>query len=83
MNQPMPRRLGWDKVISGVSEFSKRWLVLELPRDNDRDYIHVKDDQTQHYSMDGSIRLLEKHFRTVKKMDSAARGSMLLVCEKY
>ena len=33
LNQPMPRRLGFDKIISGLSQFTKRWLVLEIPLD--------------------------------------------------
>ena len=83
MNQPMPRRLDFDKIIIGLSEFSKRWLVLELPLDPGSDSIQMKDHQSKGLSMDSSIRLLERQFRTVTKLASPGRESMLFVCEKY
>jgi len=33
MNQPMPLKLGFDQIINGLSQFSRRWLVIELPSD--------------------------------------------------
>src|ERR1044072_330667 len=33
LNQPMPRRLGFDKIVNALAQFSKRWVVLELPLD--------------------------------------------------
>ena len=83
MNQPMPRRLGFDKIIDGLSQFSKRWLVLEIPLDPGNDRIQMKDNQPKDFSIDSCIRLLERQFHTVTKMDSHVKGSTLLVCEKY
>jgi hypothetical protein len=78
MNQPTPRRLGFDKIISGFSQFTKRWLVLEIPLDPGSNSI-----QSDGFSIDSCTRLLERQFRTITKIHSYAKGSMLLVCEKH
>lgn len=83
LNQPMPRRLGFDKIINALGQFSKRWLVLEIPLDPGSDSFPMKDNQPRDFSMDSCIRLLEMQFRTVTKMHSPVKGSTLLVCEKY
>lgn len=82
MNQPMPRSLGFERIIHDLGQFSKRWLVLEVPLDPDRDGVQRKDNQPTGFSIDSCIRLLEKQFRTITKMDSRIKGSTLLVCEK-
>jgi hypothetical protein len=83
LNQPMPHRLGFDKIINGLGQFSKRWLVLEIPLDPGSDNIQIRDNQPMGFSIDSCIRLLERQFRTVTKMHSPVQGSTLVVCEKY
>ena len=82
MNQPMPQRLGLDKVISGLSRFSKRWFVLEIPLDPDSARIQMKDRLFQDFSMDIHIQTLKKYFSTVTKIDSPLKASAIFVCEK-
>ncbi len=68
MNRPMPRSLGFETLINGLGEFSKRWLVVEAPLDP---------------GGDRSIGILKKQFRTVTRMDAQVNGRTLLVCEKF
>ena len=83
MNRPMPRSLGFETIINGLSQFSKRWLVLEIPLDPSSDCMPIKNQQANDFSMDRSIRILKKQFRTVTRMDSQVNGRTLLVCEKF
>ena len=83
MKQPMPRRLGLRKVIDGLGQFSKRWLVLEIPLDPGSDCSQMKDSHPMDISMDSCIQVLEKQFRIVTKMRSPFSCSTLLVCEKH
>jgi hypothetical protein len=83
MNQPMPRSLGFERIINGLGQFSKRWLVLEINLDPGSDDIRMKENQPTGFSMDSCIRLLERQFRTITKMDTCVKGGTLLVCEKY
>ena len=78
LNQPMPRRLGFDKIIRGLSQFTKRWLVLEIPLDPGSN-----STQPAGFSIDSCIPLLERQFRNITKMHSHVKGSILLVCEKH
>jgi hypothetical protein len=77
LNQPTPRRLGFDKIISGLSQFTKRWLVLEIPL-----VPGSNGTQPDGFSIDSCTRLLERQFRNITKIHSHVKGSMLLVCEK-
>jgi hypothetical protein len=77
LNQPTPRRLGFDKIISGLSQFTKRWLVLEIPL-----VPGSNGTQPDGFSIDSCTRLLERQFRNITKIYSHVKGSMLLVCEK-
>jgi hypothetical protein len=81
-NQLMPRRLEFEQIIGGFSQFSKRWLVLEIPFDPESDCSQTKDNQPKGLSLEGCIRLLERQFRTITKIHSPVKGSTLLLCEK-
>jgi hypothetical protein len=82
MNQPMSQRLGFDKIINGLSQFSKRWLVLELPLDPSSGRVQMKDNKLPDFTIDTCIQLLERQFHIVTKVDHPAKRSMLFVCEK-
>ena len=83
MKRPMPRRLGLRKVIDGLGQFSKRWLVLEIPLDPGSDCSQMKDNRPMDISTDSCIQLLEKQFRIVTKIRSHVNCSTLLLCEKH
>jgi hypothetical protein len=83
MNQSMSRRLGLEKIINGLSQFSKRWFVLEMPLDPGSNSIRMKDHQHEDFSLDSCLRIVERQFRTVTKMHSPVKDRILLMCDKY
>jgi SAM-dependent methyltransferase len=74
--------LGFDHFVSGLSEFSRRWLLVEFVQYGDRSLAQWCDSERDWYSRDNFLAALEQRFQVVGVAESDPPTRTLILCEK-
>ena len=76
------QRIRLDQIIDGLSQFTRRWLVLEYFPPEDGTHEGPGSGKPAAYTLEECISLLESRFRSVTKLSSHPEDPVLLFCEK-
>jgi hypothetical protein len=72
----------FDLIAEGLSAFSKRWLIVEFPRAENREGDKPREEKSDPRPLDDFINALRKRFSSVINLSYGAEPDVLLLCEK-
>ncbi len=76
------RGLDFDQIAKALSQFSKRWLIVEFVPREDKWVSGWYSEEFSWYNLGNFTRALRKYFASVDVLDSYPKPRTLLVCEK-
>jgi hypothetical protein len=76
------RRLRFDQVVEGLTQFSKRWLIIDYTPPENPEFSDLQSRRFFEYTSENLTRSLLKRFRNVSRLQLHSEAHNLLLCEK-